>query len=91
MTQAPTVTKHYEGDQYFEPGEYDHIFDVELGDGLMRKIPFNNGGNLLEASDKFCARERYNRSHIDEISKFLKTNSLPYKTRDFDGTEALKA
>mmetsp|Transcript_37553 Transcript_37553/g.57529 ORF Transcript_37553/g.57529 Transcript_37553/m.57529 type:complete len:94 (+) Transcript_37553:1061-1342(+) len=39
------ATKVYPGDQMFPAGEYDHIFDVELGDGIMRKLPFNNGGN----------------------------------------------
>jgi phospholipase A-2-activating protein len=41
----------------FEEGEYDHIFDVDLGDGFNRKIPFDNGGNPYEAADKFVARE----------------------------------
>ena len=47
----------YEGDKYFEEGEYDFIFDVDLGDGLNRRIPFDNGGNAFEAADKFLARE----------------------------------
>ena len=50
-------TKHYPGDQLFPAGEYDHVFDVELGDGVMRKLPFNNGGNFLDSADKFCVRE----------------------------------
>jgi phospholipase A-2-activating protein len=41
----------------FDEGEYDHIFDVDLGDGFNRKIPFDNGGNPYEAADKFVARE----------------------------------
>lgn len=50
-------TKQYGGDNLFEAGEYDHIFDVELGDGIMRKLPFNNGANRDEAASKFCHRE----------------------------------
>ena len=42
---AVQATKSYAGDEYFDAGEYDHIFDVELGDGIMRKLPFNNGGD----------------------------------------------
>ena len=38
-------TKYYDGDRLFEAGEYDHVFDVDLGDGLMRKLPFDNGDN----------------------------------------------
>lgn len=37
------MPKMYEGDFMFKAGEYDHIFDVDLGDGMMRKLPFNNG------------------------------------------------
>jgi phospholipase A-2-activating protein len=44
----PTATidadgKHYEGDRMFPAGNYDHVFDVDLGDGIMRKLPFDNG------------------------------------------------
>jgi len=41
----------------FEAGEYDHIFDVDLGDNIMRKLPFDNGTNPLVAADKFVIRE----------------------------------
>jgi phospholipase A-2-activating protein len=47
----------YEGDRMFEAGEYDHIFDVDLGDGVLRKLPYDNGTNVLVASDKFVIRE----------------------------------
>lgn len=75
----------------FKAGEYDHIFDVELGDGIMRKLPFNNGANFLEAADKFCSREHLSRVNVEQIVQFLRTNAKPFKTRDFDGTDALKA
>lgn len=74
----------------FLAGEYDHIFDVELGDGIMRKLPFNNGANFLEASDKFCSRENLSRTNVEQIVQFLRAHALPYPTRDFDGTEAAK-
>lgn len=62
MVPAPKV---YEGDKLFAAGEYDHIFDVELGDGIMRKLPFNNGANALDAADKFCAREGLSRVSVE--------------------------
>lgn len=61
------ATKHYDGDNLFKAGEYDHIFDVELGDGIMRKLPFNNGANYLEAADKFCSREHLSRVNVEQI------------------------
>jgi hypothetical protein len=51
------ATKMYPGDSMFKEGEYDHVFDVELGDGIMRKLPFNNGANVIEAAERFCVRE----------------------------------
>jgi phospholipase A-2-activating protein len=58
-------TKHYPGDGMFEAGEYDHIFDVELGDNVMRNLPFNNGANAIQAADKFCAREGLGKANVD--------------------------
>lgn len=49
----------------FEAGEYDHIFDIDLGDGLMRKLPFDNGGNPLESADKFIIRENLGRANVE--------------------------
>lgn len=60
-------TKQYPGDALFPAGEYDHVFDVELGDNIMRKLPFNNGANYLEAADKFIARENLSRVNIEQI------------------------
>ena len=49
----------------FPAGEYDHVFDVELGDNVMRKLPFNNGSNVYEAAEKFMARENISRVNIE--------------------------
>jgi phospholipase A-2-activating protein len=59
----------------FEAGEYDHIFDVELGDNVMRKLPFNNGDNQIAAAEKFCAREQLGRANVEQIRQFVTQNS----------------
>lgn len=51
----------------FKAGEYDHIFDVELGDGVMRKLPYNNGANALDAAEKFICREGLSKANVDQI------------------------
>ena len=79
-------TKYYPGDALFEAGEYNHVFDVDIGDGVMRHLPFNNGASLADASDRFTAREGLGRSYTEEIVRFLKQNSLQHRTRDFDGS-----
>lgn len=55
----------------FPAGEYDHVFDVELGDGIMRKLPFNNGGKVMEAAEKFCVREQLSRANVEQIRQFI--------------------
>lgn len=57
--------KPYAGDALFKAGDYDHVFDVELGDGIMRRLPFNNGANAYEAADKFMAREGLSRANVE--------------------------
>lgn len=55
--QAPQ-SKYYPGDEWFEPGEYDHLFNVEDegSNGITKVIPFNNGDNALTAAEKYCKR-----------------------------------
>ena len=72
MVEAP---KTYPGDLMFEAGEYDHVFDVELGDNIMRKLPFNNGDNAITSAEKFCAREGLGRANIDQIRTFISQHS----------------
>jgi PFU (PLAA family ubiquitin binding) len=64
----------YDGDQYFEKGEYDYIFDVDY-DGVPRKLPFNEGENVLEAAEKFLAREGLGRAYVEQICIFIKNNT----------------
>ncbi len=42
--------KYYPGDAYFEAGEYDYVFDVDDDSGVRKIIPYNDGGNPLDAA-----------------------------------------
>ena len=68
----------------FPAGEYDKVIDVDLGDGVYRKLPCNNGANYLDVADRFCAREHLGRSYVEQIVQFLRQNTLPYATREID-------
>ena len=38
----------YGGDQFFAKGDYDYLFDVEVGEGGGNaKLPYNEGDNIL--------------------------------------------
>jgi phospholipase A-2-activating protein len=89
MSPAETQpqTRYYEGDRLFEAGDYDHIFDIESGDGIIRKLPFNNGGNSDEAANKFCVREGFSKSNLEQIVTHIRNNSLPYQTRDLSANK----
>ena len=91
QTGATTGAKIYEGDRLFVQGEYDHIFDVDLGDGIMRKLPFDNGSNPLESADKFILREGLHKSYVEQISSFIKNQSIPYVTSDNASKKGLAA
>ena len=69
--------KFYEGDRLFPAGEYEYIFDVEMGDNIMKKLPYNNSQNPLEIAEKFIAREQMRRDYIQEITKFINNNAKP--------------
>ena len=65
----------YFGDQYFESGRYDFVFDVELGETRMAKLPYNKGDNPLSVAEKFCSRESINKSNVTDIVAFIKKNA----------------
>ena len=48
--------RYYEGDAYFEAGVYDYIFDVDDESGVPKVIPFNDGGNPMDAAERYCRR-----------------------------------
>nr|PIM01801.1 PUL domain-containing protein [Toxoplasma gondii COUG] len=73
---AAKQSTHYEGDAYFEAGEYDHIFKVEIGEsGAHKPLPFRMSDNPLVAAEKFCAREGINKSCLEQITSFIRRNT----------------
>ncbi|PFH32226.1 PUL domain-containing protein [Besnoitia besnoiti] len=67
---------YYEGDAYFEGGDYDYVFNVEIGeDGAYRRLPFRLTDNPLVAAEKFCARECINKSCLEQITSFIRRNA----------------
>ncbi|CDJ42706.1 phospholipase A2 activating protein, putative [Eimeria tenella] len=66
----------FPGDQFFDEGSYDFVFNVELGeDGEYKKLPFNRGDNPLVSAEKFAAREGLHKSYLSQIVSFINANS----------------
>ena len=73
---AAPEKKKFPGDQLFPAGEYDFIFDVEVGEGGKKALlPFNRGQNFLLVAEKFCAREEIGKDNVADITAFLKANA----------------
>eukprot|EP00930_Biecheleria_cincta_P097447 TRINITY_DN8915_c0_g1_i1.p1 TRINITY_DN8915_c0_g1~~TRINITY_DN8915_c0_g1_i1.p1 ORF type:complete len:761 (+),score=170.13 TRINITY_DN8915_c0_g1_i1:301-2283(+) len=68
--------KFYEGDPIFKAGEYDFIFDVDMGPAHgMRKLPYNKGENPMVVAEAFCNREQISRENTDQIRRFIMQNA----------------
>mmetsp|Transcript_32365 Transcript_32365/g.68977 ORF Transcript_32365/g.68977 Transcript_32365/m.68977 type:complete len:772 (+) Transcript_32365:3-2318(+) len=68
--------KHYAGDSVFPAGEYDFVFDVDMGPAHgMRKLPFNRGQNPMEVAESFCSREQIHKGNTEQIRQFIIQNA----------------
>ena len=68
--------KVYAGDQFFEAGEFDFVFGVELGEGgKTAQLPYNRGDNQLVVAEKFCARESIHKGMVQQITDYLRQQS----------------
>lgn len=76
VSEAVQQKKQYEGDQVFAKGEYDFVFDVDMGPAHgMRRLPYNRGQNPMVVAESFCAREQINKSNTDQIRQFIIQNA----------------
>jgi len=68
--------KMYPGDPVFPAGEYDFVFDVDMGPSRdIGKLPYNKSQNPMQVAESFCAREQIHKSNVEEIRKFIIENS----------------
>lgn len=75
VTGSQEEKKFYPGDSVFAKGEYDFIFDVELGPSTgMKKLPYNKGQNPMQVAEAFCNREAIHRGYIEQIRQFIIQN-----------------
>eukprot|EP00811_Abedinium_folium_P023659 NODE_3327_length_2052_cov_8.360519.p1 GENE.NODE_3327_length_2052_cov_8.360519~~NODE_3327_length_2052_cov_8.360519.p1 ORF type:complete len:428 (-),score=129.53 NODE_3327_length_2052_cov_8.360519:726-2009(-) len=73
-SQQPKVS--YPGDSVFPSGEYDFVWDVDMGPAIgMRKLPYNRGDNPMVVAESFCSREQIHKGNGDQIREFIRQNS----------------
>ncbi|VVA15155.1 PREDICTED: phospholipase [Prunus dulcis] len=56
--------------------EYDHVFDVDIGDGEpIRKLPYNRSDNPYDAADKWLLKENLPLSYREQVVAFILQNT----------------
>lgn len=63
------------GKQQYLGKEYDYLFDVDIGDGQMRKLPHNNGDNPYVSAQEFLMREELSNDFLDIVAQFIIKNT----------------
>lgn len=92
LGQEGPAKQHYEGDSVFPAGEYDFVFDVDMGPALgMRKLPYNKGQNPMEVAESFCSREQIHKSNLDQIRQFIVQNTGQGATTESGGNQVPSA
>ena len=69
------IMEHYGGDKIFPAGQYEYIFNIQIGNGAERRLPYNSGDNPMEAADKFCIRKKIARYYSKQIVDFITKNA----------------
>ncbi|KNA10607.1 hypothetical protein SOVF_142770 [Spinacia oleracea] len=56
--------------------EYDHVFDVDIGDGEpIRKLPYNRSDNPFDTADKWLLKENLPISYRQQVVDFILENT----------------
>ncbi|ESW03856.1 hypothetical protein PHAVU_011G047700 [Phaseolus vulgaris] len=62
--------------QIFDGIQYDHVFDVDIGDGMpIRKLPYNRSDNPYDVADKWLLKENLPLSFREQIVQFILQNT----------------
>jgi len=60
----------------YEGKEYDHVFDVDIADGVPPlKLPYNLSENPYAAAARFLEKNELPAGYIDQVVKFIEKNS----------------
>jgi len=57
--------------------QYDYVFDIDTGDGQMRKLGYNNTDNPYVVAQDFLWKEELDQEWLDQIAQFIIKNAAP--------------
>ncbi|ORX34872.1 PFU-domain-containing protein [Piromyces finnis] len=61
----------------FEGKEYDYVFDIDIGDGSILRLPYNATENPYQAAQEFIWKHELSQDFLDQIAMFIINNSKP--------------
>ncbi|EPQ57952.1 WD40 repeat-like protein [Gloeophyllum trabeum ATCC 11539] len=67
-----------EDDQY---KGYDHVWDVDIGDGKMLKLPYNDSENPYVAAQRFLENNNIPLDQLDVVVRFIEQHSNASRSR----------
>ncbi|KAJ3371504.1 hypothetical protein GGF31_003113 [Allomyces arbusculus] len=61
--------------QVHDGKEYDYVFDIDLGNGSMLKLPYNVADNPYTAAQQFIWKHELSQEFLDQIAQFIVQNT----------------
>ena len=59
----------------FEGVEYDHVFHIDIDEGVVLKLPYNNGQDPYTVAQDFIHKHQLPQDYLDQIAQFIIKNS----------------
>ena len=59
----------------FEGVEYDHVFHIDIDEGVVLKLPYNNGQDPYKVAQDFINKHQLPQDYLDQIANFITKNS----------------
>ena len=60
---------------FFEGVEYDHVFHIDIDEGVVLKLPYNNGQDPYRVAQDFIHKHQLPQDYLDQIATFISKNS----------------
>lgn len=59
----------------YEGVEYDHVFSIDIADGVVLKLPYNIGQDPFDVAQKFINQHQLPQEYLETIADFIVKNS----------------
>jgi len=63
------------GKTTFEGAEYDHVFHIDIDEGVVLKLPYNNSEEPYHAAQAFIHKHNLPQDYLEQVANFITKNS----------------